>query len=387
MTEMVYGTVRVKPGEPVLPRWWRTVDKWSVACILLLFGLGLLLGLAASVPLATRNGLPPFHYVERQAVFGSFAMIAMFFTSLLTPDQVRRFGVLGFLAAFAALSLLPVFGSDFGKGATRWYSLGFASVQPSEFVKPAYVILCGWLMAASQEINGPPGKTASFAVTVVVVGFLAMEPDFGQSALILFAWGVMYFVAGAPITLLVGVAGLVSGGGVIAYDYSTHFAKRIDSFMSADLNPRTQVGYAVNAIQEGGFWGVGVGQGQVKWQLPDAHTDFIIAVAAEEYGTLMVLFILGLYATIVIRALTRLMRERDPFTRIAGTGLACIFGVQALVNVSVAVRLLPAKGMTLPFISYGGSSIIAAGITMGMLLALTRTRPQGELGQVFKRGR
>ncbi|WP_127903428.1 FtsW/RodA/SpoVE family cell cycle protein [Solirhodobacter olei] len=387
MTEMVYGTVRVKAGDPVLPRWWRTVDKWTVACVLLLFGLGLLLGLAASVPLATRNGFPPFHYVERQAVFGLVGMVAMFFCSLLTPDQVRRFGVLGFLFAFVALAFLPVFGSDFGKGAVRWYSLGFASVQPSEFVKPAYVILCAWLMAASQEINGPPGKTASFAVTVVVVGFLAMEPDFGQSALVIFAWGVMYFVAGAPTLILVGVAGLVSGGGVIAYDYSTHFAKRIDSFMSADLNPRTQVGYAINAIQEGGFWGVGVGQGQVKWQLPDAHTDFIIAVAAEEYGTLMVLFVLSLYTTIVVRSLTRLMRERDPFTRIAGTGLACIFGVQALVNVSVAVRLMPAKGMTLPFISYGGSSIIAAGITMGMLLALTRTRPQGDLGQVFKRGR
>jgi cell division protein FtsW len=217
------------------------------------------------------------------------------------------------------------------------------------------------------------------------VAFLAMQPDFGQAALVLFAWGVIYFVAGAPILLLVGVAGMVASGGVAAYSYSDHFAKRIDGYMSADIDPRTQVGYAVNAIQEGGFLGVGVGEGQVKWQLPDAHTDFIIAVAAEEYGLLMVLLILGLYTTIVVRALTRLMRERDPFTRLAGSGLACIFGVQALVNTSVAVRLLPAKGMTLPFVSYGGSSLIAAGITVGMLLALTRTRPQGEIGAFFKR--
>lgn len=387
MTEMVYGALPQRQGDPVLPRWWRTVDKWSVASILLLFGLGLLLGLAASVPLATRNGLPPFYYVERQAVFGAISMVAMLTCSLLTPEQVRRLGVLGFAVTFLALLALPFFGSDFGKGAVRWFSLGFVSVQPSEFVKPGYIILCAWLMAASQEINGPPGKLGSFGVTVVVVTLLAMEPDFGQSALVLFAWGVMYFVAGAPITLLVGVGGLVSAGGVAAYTYSDHFAKRIDMFMSADLDPRTQVGYAVNAIQEGGFFGVGVGEGQVKWQLPDAHTDFIIAVAAEEYGTLMVLFILGLYTTIVVRSLTRLMRERDPFTRLAGTGLACIFGVQALINTSVAVRLLPAKGMTLPFVSYGGSSLIAAGVTVGMLLALTRSRPQGELGQVFKRGR
>lgn len=385
MTEMVFGAAPARAGDPVLPRWWRTVDRWSLACILLLVGLGLLLGLAASVPLATRNGLPPFHYVERQAVFSGLAMVAMFLTSLMSPDMVRRLGVLGFLLTFVALALLPLLGSDFGKGAVRWYSLGFVSVQPSEFLKPGFVVLCAWLMAASQEINGPPGKMASFAVAIVVVGFLAMQPDFGQAALVLFAWGVIYFVAGAPILLLVAVAGMVASGGIAAYTYSDHFAKRIDGYMSADIDPRTQVGYAVNAIQEGGFLGVGVGEGQVKWQLPDAHTDFIIAVAAEEYGTLMVFFILGLYTTIVVRALTRLMRERDPFTRLAGTGLACIFGVQALINTSVAVRLLPAKGMTLPFVSYGGSSLIATGITVGMLLALTRTRPQGEIGAFFKR--
>lgn len=385
MTEMVFGAVPARAGDPILPRWWRTVDRWSLACILLLVGLGLLLGLAASVPLATRNGLPPFHYVERQALFSALGMIAMFLTSLLSPDMVRRLGVSGFLLTFVALALLPVLGSDFGKGAVRWYSLGMISVQPSEFLKPGFVVLCAWLMAASQEINGPPGKVASFAVAIVVVGFLAMQPDFGQAALVLFAWGVIYFVAGAPIVLLVGVAGLVASGGIAAYSYSDHFAKRIDGYMSSDIDPRTQVGYAVNAIQEGGFLGVGVGQGQVKWQLPDAHTDFIIAVAAEEYGLLMVLFILGLYTTIVVRALTRLMRERDPFARLAGSGLACIFGVQALVNTSVAVRLLPAKGMTLPFVSYGGSSLIATGITVGMLLALTRTRPQGDIGAFFKR--
>jgi len=385
MTEMVYGTVPVRAGEPILPRWWRTVDKLTMSCILILFGIGLLLGLAASPPLASKNGFQPFHYVERQAIFGGLALSVMLLTSMMSPQLVRRLGVLGFFGAFVALALLPALGTDFGKGAVRWYSLGFASVQPSEFLKPGFVILAAWLMAASQEINGPPGKMFSFGIAIVIVGFLAMQPDFGQAALILFAWGVMYFVAGAPILLLVGMAGMVVMGGTFAYHNSEHFARRIDGFLSPDLDPRTQLGYATNAISEGGFFGVGVGEGQVKWSLPDAHTDFIIAVAAEEYGLILVLAIIALYAVIVVRSLFRLMRERDPFIRLAGTGLACIFGVQALINMGVAVRLLPAKGMTLPFVSYGGSSLIAGGILAGMLLAMSRTRPQGEIGDILMR--
>ncbi|MCB2127877.1 MAG: cell division protein FtsW [Rhodobacteraceae bacterium] len=379
MTEMVYGTVPVRAGEPVLPRWWRTIDRWSLGFVLVLFGIGLLLGLAASVPLAERNGLDPFYYVKRQAAFGGVGVIAMIVMSMLSPDHVRRIGVIGFLCAFLALVLLPVFGTDFGKGAIRWYSLGFGSFQPSEFLKPGFVIITGWLMAAAREINGPPGRLYSFILAMVIVLFLAFQPDFGQACLILFAWGVMYFVAGAPIVLLSVVGGLVVVGGMVAYDASEHFARRIDGFLSADIDPRTQIGFATNAIQEGGFFGVGVGEGTVKWSLPDAHTDFIIAVAAEEFGLVLVLAIILLYAAITARSLFRLIRERDPFIRLAGTGLACAFGVQALINMGVAVRLLPAKGMTLPFVSYGGSSVIASGIALGMLLALTRSRPQGRI--------
>lgn len=385
MTEMVYGTAPMRSGDPVLPRWWRTIDKLTLSCILLLFGVGLLLGLAASPPLAARNGFEPFHYVEKQALFGGMSLVTLLVVSMMSPDQVRRIGVLGFFAAFAALALLPVLGTDFGKGATRWYSLGFASVQPSEFLKPGFIVLAAWLMAASQEVAGPPGKMFSFAIAIVIVGFLAMQPDFGQAALILFTWGVMYFVAGAPLLLLIGMAGLTVFGGTVAYHNSEHFARRIDGFLSPDLDPRTQLGYATNAIREGGFWGVGVGEGQVKQSLPDAHTDFIIAVAAEEYGLVLVLLIIALYALIVLRSLYRLMKERDPFSRLAGTGLACMFGVQAIINMGVAVRLLPAKGMTLPFVSYGGSSLIAGGLLVGALLALTRTRPQGEIGDILRR--
>jgi cell division protein FtsW len=249
------------------------------------------------------------------------------------------------------------------------------------------VIVIAWLIASSQDLNGPPGKSLSFALTLVVVAFLAMQPDFGQSALVLFAWGVVYFIGGAPMLLIAVVGGLVAGGGLLFYESSEHFARRIDGFLSPDVDPRTQLGYAANAIQEGGFFGVGVGEGQVKWSLPDAHTDFIIAVAAEEYGLLLVLGILALYGVIVVRSLWRLLPERDPFARLAGAGMACIFGVQAMINMGVAVRLLPAKGMTLPFVSYGGSSVIAAGITLGMLLALTRERPRGQMSDVFRRGR
>ena len=385
MTEMVHGSMPVRAGEPILPRWWRTVDRWTISCVLMLFGVGLLLGLAASPPLAARNGLPPFFYVERQMMFGGLALAAMFLTSMLSPSTLRRLGVLGFLGAFLAIALLPAFGTDFGKGAVRWYSLGFASVQPSEFLKPAFAVLAAWLLAAAREPGGPPGTLFSLAMTLAVVGFLAIQPDFGQAALVLFTWMVMYFVAGAPVWLLLGLGGGALAAGVAAYNSSAHFARRIDGFLAPELDPRTQLYFASNAIREGGFWGVGVGEGQVKRSLPDAHTDFIIAVAAEEYGLVMVLFVIALFATIAIRALMRLMRERDAFIRLAGTGLVVMLSVQALINLGVAVRLLPAKGMTLPFVSYGGSSLLATGIAMGMLLAFTRTRPQGGIADILSR--
>ena len=348
MTEMVYGTVPARDGEPILPRWWRTIDKLSMSCVFILFGIGLLLGLAASPPLAERNGLNAFYYVERQSVFGGLALTAMLLTTMMSPQLVRRLGVLGFFAAFVALAFLPVFGTDFGKGAVRWYSLGFGSFQPSEFLTPGFIVVSAWLMAASQEINGPPGRMYSLIMTAAIVLLLALQPDFGQACLVLFSWGVMYFVAGAPILLLVLLAGGVVFAGTLAYGNSEHFARRIDGFLS-----------------------------------PDAHTDFIIAVATEEYGLILVLVIIGLFTTITVRSMLRLMRERDPFIRLAGTGLACIFGIQAMINIGVAVRLLPAKGMTLPFVSYGGSSLIAAGVVVGALLAFTRTRPQGEIGDIL----
>ena len=383
MTEMAYGSVGTVEGEAVLSRWWRTLDKSVLTAILILFSIGLLLGLASSPPLAEKNGLAPFHYVYRQAIFGSLALFVMIVFSMLPSKVIRRLGVIGFLLCFVALGLLPFFGTDFGKGAVRWYGLGFASVQPSEFLKPGFIVTVAWLISANGQINGPPGRLWSFIITMLVVALLIIQPDFGQACLILFGWGIIYFVAGASFILLAALALMVLVAGSMAYSYSEHFAKRIDGFLSPDIDPRTQLGYATNAIQEGGFFGVGVGEGQVKWSLPDAHTDFIISVAAEEYGLFLVVLIILLFTWIVLTSLIRLLKERDAFNRLAGSGLVAMFGIQAIINVGVAVRLLPAKGMTLPFVSYGGSSIIAMGITVGMLLALTRVRPQKDIGDIF----
>lgn len=384
MTEMVYGALPSQAREPVLPKWWQTLDKWTMASIVMLFLIGVMLGMAASPPLAAKNGFAPFHYVQRQVVFGGAALLAMVLTSMMSPQLVRRLAVMGFVVSMVAMALLPIFGTDFGKGATRWYSLGFASLQPSEFLKPGFVVVSAWLMAANEEINGPPGRRWSFLLMMSIVLMLAMQPDFGQACLILFGWSVMYFVSGAPMLLIGGICLSLIPVANFAYNNSEHFARRIDGFLERSVDPTTQIGYATEAIREGGLFGVGVGEGQVKWSLPDAHTDFIISVAAEEYGLVLVFAIMILYATIVLRSYFRLMRERDPFIRLAGTGLVAIFGVQALVNMGVAVRLLPSKGMTLPFVSYGGSSLIAGGIAVGMILAFTRSRPQGEISDILR---
>jgi cell division protein FtsW len=383
MTEIVYGSVISEKREPIMVHWWHTVDRVSLAFVLGLFGIGVLLGLAASPPLAAKNGYMPLHYVNRQLAFGVLAITVMFLFSMLSPKMIRRIGVIGFLLSFIALAFLPIFGTDFGKGSIRWYSLGFSSLQPSEFLKPFFVIITAWLISVSFEINGPPGKAISFLIAILVSIFLVIQPDFGQASLILASWGMIYFVAGAPLLLLLIVAISIFLAGIFAYSISEHFARRIDGFLSVKIDPNTQIGYATNAIQEGGIFGVGVGEGIVKNILPDAHTDFIIAVAAEEYGLLFVLLIIFIYLTITIRSLFRLIRERNTFIRLAGTGLAVLFASQALINLGVAVRLLPAKGMTLPFISYGGSSLLAGGIALGMLLAFTRERAQGAIGDVI----
>ena len=385
MTEMVHGSAAIGRIEPVLPRWWHTVDRWSLGAILLLLGIGLLLGLASSVPLARGNDVSDYYYVMRQAQFGAVGILAMLALSMLPLDAVRRIALLGFAASLVAVMLLPVLGTDLHKGAVRWLQLPGATVQPSEFLKPAFVVAAAWLIAAGDRPNGPPGRTVSFALLAVIVLFLVGQPDFGQAALLTFSWMVMWFVAGAPLVPILALVGTLAVLGAFAYSTSEHVARRIDGFLSSEVDPTSQLGYATDAIREGGFLGVGIANGEVKLRLPDAHTDFVIAVAAEEFGLLLVVLVVGLYLTVVLRSLVRLLREADPFPRLAGTGLACAFGVQALINLGVAARLLPAKGMTLPLISIGGSSLVATCLGLGMLLAFTRRRAQGGIAELMVR--
>ncbi len=364
-------------GEAVLPKWWATVDRAAVCLVISLFAVGILLCFAASVPLAVRHNLHEFHYVFRQFVFGGLALVLMLSVSTLSVETARRIGCILFAGAFAATLLLPILGASYGTGATRWFSLGFVSVQPSEFLKPGLIVLSSWLMAASISDEGLPGLTASLLITAVVVGLLAMQPDFGQAALVIFSWMAIYFAAGAGIAPLVVVFAIAASFGVAAYYNSDHFASRIDEFLtrflSTDTDARSQVDYAIKAIQEGRLFGVGIGEGSVKWYLPDGHTDFIIAVAAEEFGLVMVAVIMALFVALCVRSLMRLTRISDPFARIAGTGLVASIGMQAFINIAVAVRLVPPKGLTLPLISYGGSSMLATGLLLGILLALTKT--------------
>lgn len=381
MTELAYGG-RVAQERPdatsLIGNWWRSVDQWTLWAIGLLFLIGMVMGLAASPVLAERNGLPHFHYVIRQGVFGVGALVICAMVSTLSARSVKRMATLGFAVFLVAVALLPIFGTDFGKGATRWYSLGFGSLQPSEFLKPFFVVFAAWLLSASAEENGPPGALLSVMAAGLVAALLALQPDFGQASLLLAVWGAMYFAAGAPTWLLAALASVVVSVGVFAYGASEHFARRIDAYLSSDIEPQTQLAFATDAIMTGGLFGVGVGEGQVKRSLPDAHTDFVIAVAAEEYGLLFCVIIIGLFVFVVLRALRKLMREPDAFIRLAGVGLATLFGLQALVNMGVATRLFPAKGMTLPLVSYGGSSALAIGIGLGMMLALTRRRAPSE---------
>ena len=376
MTEITFRSMLMqRPEGSVIGNWWGSVDRWTLGAVLGLFAVGIVLGLAASPPLAEKNGLWTYHYVVRHLIFAAMGLTGIVVLSMMSLVAIRRICILVFIVAFLATLLLPWLGTDFGKGATRWYSLGFISLQPSEFLKPAFAMVAAWLMAGSMERHGPPGRTISGMMALGIAVMLALQPDFGQAMLILSIWAAMVFASGAPVVMLVGFAGLIGAGGAFAYLNSEHVQRRIDGYLAEGVDPYSQLAYAQSAIREGGFFGAGAAQGQVKWALPDAHTDFIIAVAAEEFGLILTLGIIALYLFVTVRSLARLIEERDHFVRLAGIGLAVLFGLQAFVNFAVAIRLLPAKGMTLPFISYGGSSMMAGALLMGVLLALTRSRP------------
>ncbi|MDO8288857.1 MAG: putative lipid II flippase FtsW [Parvibaculum sp.] len=356
-----------------IAQWWWTVDKWTLFGLFALMLIGGVLALAASPSVAMRINLPPFHFVYRQLFFFMPATAVIIGVSLLNVRQVRRLAAVVFLVAFTLMAMTLVFGPEV-KGAHRWLQIGPLAIQPSEFVKPSFIVLAAWMFAEAQRIQGFPGTIIALVLYAMVVSVLALQPDFGQLMLVTLSFGAIFFMAGLSWRWIGSLAAIALIGAVAAYSLSPHVTSRVDRFLNPESGDTYQIDRALDAFHTGGILGRGPGEGEVKRILPDAHTDFIFAVAAEEYGVISGLIIIGMFSFIVLRTLRRAMVEQDLFVQFASCGLASLFGLQALINMAVNVNLIPAKGMTLPFISYGGSSLIALGFTMGMLLALTRRR-------------
>jgi cell division protein FtsW len=358
--------------------WWWTVDKPMFAALATLMLGGIVLSLAASPPVAARLGLDAFYFVNRHVLFLLPAMAVMLGTSFLSPLQIRRLALIVFAISLALVAVTLVFGAEI-KGARRWIVLLGINIQPSEFLKPSFVILIAWLFGESARRPEMPANSMALALLLVVVTLLVMQPDFGQTMLILLVWGALFFMAGMRLIWMVGLGGASVVGLVGAYYTVPHVAQRIQRFLDPGSGDSFQITTAVGSFMRGGWFGQGPGEGTVKRILPDSHTDFVFAVGAEEFGIVLCLMLVALFAFIVIRALRHAMVSEDAFSRFAAAGLAILFGLQSAINMSVNLHLMPAKGMTLPFISYGGSSMISLAYAMGMVLALTRERPRAEM--------
>ncbi|HEX2840098.1 putative peptidoglycan glycosyltransferase FtsW [Hyphomicrobium sp.] len=360
-----------------LAEWWFTVDHVLLYAILVIVAAGLVLSIAASPAVALKKGLAQYYFVERHVFFSAAGLAIMLAVSLLGPASVRRLAVVVLAIAMAGLVAVYFMGEEIN-GARRWLSIQGHSIQPSEFAKPAFVVVSAWLLAESRRRPDMPAWTLAMALFVIFAGLLVVQPDVGQTMLVTLVWMTMLFVSGVALTgaAIVAVAGAV--GLYAAYIYFPHVAQRIDRFINPQTGDFSQGDRAIRSFIEGGFLGRGPGEGTIKTSLPDAHTDYIFAVVAEEYGALACLVLLLLFAFVVLRALRHAESEPDVATRLGIVGLALMFGFQALINMGVNTGLLPAKGMTLPFLSAGGSSMLAISLTLGMLLALTRRRPDAD---------
>ena len=361
-----------------LSDWWWTVDKPLLGAILVLMLCGVILSLAASPPVATRIGLDPFHFFSRHVMFLAPAFIVLVGVSFLSPRQIRRTALIVFALSIALIVATLLFGPEV-KGSRRWITLLGVNIQASESAKPAFVVVAAWLFAESTKRPEMPATSIALTLLLTLVALLVMEPDFGQTMLVLMVWGALFFIAGMRMIWVLGLAGAAGLGLFGAYLFVPHVAGRIKRFMNPASGDTFQVDTAMEAFFNGGWFGLGPGEGIAKRSLPDSHTDFVFAVAAEEFGIILCLMLLALYAFIVIRALSRAYASEDMFARFAASGLAILFGVQGAINMAVNLQLIPAKGMTLPFISYGGSSIISLAYGVGMMLALTRLRPRTEV--------
>lgn len=361
----------------VLGRWWWTVDRWTLTAVGALIAFGIIMALAASPAVAERIGLDYFYFARRQLVYLPVALALMIGASLLSPTGVFRAAIVT-LTIFSLLVVATfVIGTEV-KGARRWIGLGPISVQPSEFLKPAFAVVAAWLFASARTGDIKHGNLISIASFGTIVGLLLLQPDVGMSVVISVVWSAQFFLAGLPLYWAVLL--IVGGAGALAAAYFTlhHVASRIDRFLDPSSGDSYQVDRSLEAFINGGLFGRGPGEGTVKEVLPDAHSDFVFAVAGEEFGLFVCLIIVGLFAFIVLRGFARALQETDLFILLATAGLLVQFGLQAVINMGSTLRLIPTKGMTLPFVSYGGSSLIAMGLCIGFLLALTRKRVGAE---------
>jgi cell division protein FtsW len=361
-----------------LSEWWRTVDRLTLAALGALMLGGIILCLAASPPVAARIGLDPFHFVNRQVFFLVPAVCVLIVISFLSPRDIRKLALLVFLVSLVLVAATPHFGAEI-KGARRWLVILGVNIQPSEFLKPAFVILIAWLFGESSRRPDMPANTVALALLIMVVSLLVMQPDFGQTMLITLVWGALFYMAGMRVIWVLGLGATASVGLMVAFYTVPHVAQRINRFLDPSSGDTFNVDIATESFVRGGWFGRGPGEGTIKRILPEGHTDFVFAVAGEEFGVVLCLILVSLFAFIVIRALVKAMHNEDAFIRFAAAGLAILFGLQSTINMAVNLHLMPAKGMTLPFISYGGSSLISLAYGMGMLIALTRERPQAHL--------
>jgi cell division protein FtsW len=365
----------------LLAQWWFTVDRGLMSAVLLLMAAGVLIGMAASPPVAERIGLDSFHFFRSQLTFLGPAAAILLAVSFLTPPQARRAALWVFALALALMAAAFTWGPEI-KGAHRWIDLGPVSLQPSEFAKPAFIVAAAWFLAERARRTDMPGHAVAVLLAAVFTGLLVVQPDFGQTVLVVLTFGAMLLICGIPWPAVAGLAALAAAGVMAAYTLVPHVASRIDRFLNPDKGDSFQIDTAMQAFHNGGLLGTGPGGGEAKQILPDAHTDFTFAVVGEEFGFLACLLLMALFAFIVLRILQRALAEPDPFPALALSGLAVGFGLQAVINMGVNVALLPAKGMTLPFISYGGSSLLGMAFAMGLVLALARRRPGGAAAAV-----
>ncbi len=358
----------------LLAQWWFTVDRGLMSAVLLLMASGVLISMAASPPVAERIGIDTFHFFRSQLFYLVPAVCVLVTLSFFTPRLARRTGLLVFFGSLALMVAALFFGPEI-KGAHRWINFGPINLQPSELAKPSFVIVAAWFLSENTKRPELPGQWIAGLMAIIFVGLLIMQPDFGQTALVILTFGSMLLIYGISWITVVGLGGLAAAGVLATYALVPHVKSRVDRFLSPDKGDTFQVDTAIQAFNNGGLMGTGPGGGEAKLVLPDAHTDFTFAVVGEEFGLIACLLLMALFAFVVLRILVRAKTEADPFPALAMSGLALVFGFQAIINMGVNVALLPAKGMTLPFISYGGSSLIGMAFAMGLVLALGRRRP------------